>query len=331
MTDHISYDEGTEVSWPLDSTTVYGTLVRPSSPGPFPAVVMVAGSGPTDRDWNSPLLPGANGSARLLAEALAGAGIASLRYDKRASGPHVRENMQALFGKVSMQSHLDELAAAVRTIASEDDIRKDKIFALTNSEGALHALNYQVSNPAIPFAGLVLTAPPGRTVGAVGRSQVAAQAAGSPNGEAVMAAYDAAIAHFIAAEPFTPDPSLPPAAQMLLQALASPANLPFARELWIADAAALLEQIQVPVLIVIGKKDIQVDWQADGEPLQRAAAGKNDVTFIFPENANHVQKYEPKSRAELVPTEVGAGYNAPDAHLDEEAQASILRWLADHA
>jgi len=54
--------------------------------------------------------------------------------------------------------------------------------------------------------------------------------AGIPNGEAMMAAYDAAIAHFIAAEPFTADPSLPQAAQMLLQGLASPAILPFARE-----------------------------------------------------------------------------------------------------
>jgi dienelactone hydrolase len=145
-----------------------------------------------------------------------------------------------------------------------------------------------------------------------------------------MTAYDAAIAHFIAAEPFTPDPSLPQAAQMLLQGLDSPMNLPFARELWTADASALLRQIQVPVLIVIGKKDIQVDWQADGELLQRATAGKKDVTFVFPENANHVQKYEPKSRAELVPAEIATGYNAPDAHLDEEARAAILNWLAAH-
>src|SRR5215471_1646426 len=130
MTDQDSSGESSEVNWQLDETTMYGTLVRPPGPGPFPAVVMVAGSGPTDRDWNSPLLPGTNGSARLLAEALAQAGIASLRYDKRASGPHVRENMQTPFGKMSMQSHLDELAGAVRTIASRDDIRQDKIFAL---------------------------------------------------------------------------------------------------------------------------------------------------------------------------------------------------------
>src|SRR5258708_4404320 len=102
--------ESSDVSWPLESATMYGTLVRPLGPGPFPAVVLVAGSGPTDRDWNSPLLPGSNGSARLIAEALARVGIASLRYDKRASGPHARENMQSLIGKLSMQSHVDELA-----------------------------------------------------------------------------------------------------------------------------------------------------------------------------------------------------------------------------
>src|SRR6185312_10205357 len=105
MTDLDSYAESLYVTWQLGSTTVSGTLVRPFGSGPFPAVVMVAGSGPTDRDWNSPLLPGSNGSARLIAEALARAGIASLRYDKRASGPHARENMQALIGKISMQSH----------------------------------------------------------------------------------------------------------------------------------------------------------------------------------------------------------------------------------
>src|SRR5260370_40469249 len=164
MPDQILYGESTEVSWSLDSTIVYGTMVRPSGPGPFPAVVMVAGSGPTDRDWNSPLLPGTNGSARLLAEAFAREGIASLRYDKRASGPHARENVPLLIGKMSMQSHVDELAGAVCIMASQAYVRDGRIFALANSEGTLHALNYQLHSPEIPFAGLVLTGPPGRAV-----------------------------------------------------------------------------------------------------------------------------------------------------------------------
>jgi uncharacterized protein len=331
MANQDTHGESVEITWPLDATTKYGTLVRPAGPGPFPAVVMVAGSGPTDRDWNSPLLPGSNGSARLIAEALAAAGIASLRYDKRASGPHVRENMQTLIGKMSMQSHLDELAGAVRALEGQAFVRDSKIFGLGNSEGTLHVLNYQINHPAIPLAGLVLIAPPGRSVGVVARSQLAAQATGISNGEELMALYDAAIARFMAGEPMNPDSALPEGVQMLLQSLETPANLPFARELWTADAASLLSQVDVPTLIIIGKKDLQVDWQADGDPLQRAAMGLDDVTFLFPENTNHVLKFESKPRGELAQPEAVPRYNAPDAKLDPEAMASILEWLAAHS
>ena len=330
MSDQDSYGESSEVNWQLDSTTVYGTLVRPVGSGPFPAVVMIAGSGPTDRDWNSPLLPGTNGSARLLAEVLAQAGIASLRYDKRASGPHARENVPLLIGKMSMQSHVDELAGAVHTIAGQDFVRSDRIFALGNSEGTLHALNYQLHSPEIPFAGLILTGPPGRAVGVVARAQLAAQATDIPNGDALLALYDAAIARFLAGEPTAPDPALPEGVKMLLQSLETPANLPFARELWMDDAASLLGQVNIPVLVIIGRKDIQVDWQADGEPLQRAAAGHENVTFLFPENANHVLKQELRPRSELVQSDVMVSYNGPDTRMDPQTVDDILDWLAAH-
>src|SRR4030095_8412999 len=69
----------------LETTTgvIYGTLEAPSGSGPFPIVLMHAGSGPTDRDGNSVTLPGKNNNLKMLAEELAGHGIASLRYDKR--------------------------------------------------------------------------------------------------------------------------------------------------------------------------------------------------------------------------------------------------------
>jgi uncharacterized protein len=327
MTDQDSSGESSEVNWQLDETTMYGTLVRPAGPGPFPAVVMVAGSGPTDRDWNSPLLPGTNGSARLLAEALARAGIASLRYDKRGIGPHAREHMPLLIGKVSMQSFADEFAGAVRFMTSQEYVRHNRIFALANSEGTLHALNYQLHNPAVPLAGLVLIGPPGRPVGTVARSQLAAQAAGVPNGNALLALYDAAIARFLPGEPVAPDPSLPEGVQMLLKGLETPANLPFARELWTADATPLLSLVDVPVLVIIGKKDLQIDWQADGEKLVQAAAGRKEVTFLLPENANHVLKEELRPRSELEPAEITENYNGPDTHLDPQALASIQEWL----
>jgi uncharacterized protein len=331
MTESGAHVKSMEVSWPLGPTTVYATVVKPEGTGPFPGVVLVAGSGPTDRDWNSPLLPGSNGSGRLLAEVLGRAGFASLRYDKRASGPHVRETLPFLIGAMSMQSHVDELAGAVRTLAEQPGIRRDRIFALGNSEGTLHAVNYQIHDPDIPLAGLVLTGPPGRSVGAVARSQLAAQAKSFPNGEQLLGLYDAAVSRFLAGEPAAPDPALPEGARTLIAALENPANLPFARELWTADAAAPLANVRVPVLIVIGKKDLQVDWQEDGEPLQRAAAGRTDVSFLFPENANHVLKHEPRPREELAQGEAMQRYNAPDASLDPETVAAISAWLMARA
>lgn len=330
MNNNESCGESKEVSWQLGATTVYGTMVVPRGPGPFPGVAMVAGSGPTDRDWDTPLLPGSNGSARLLAEELACSGIASVRYDKRASGPHARENMEQLVGKLSMQSHVDELAGAVRTLADAPLVREDRIFALANSEGNLHALHYQLRAPTIPLAGLVLTAPPGRAISTVARSQLAEQFRILPDPELLLSLYDEALSRFLRGESAEPDPRLPDSAQMLLRSLETPANLPFARELWVADAAALLTDIDVPALVVIGKKDIQVDWQADGEPLQRAATRRKDVTFLFPEYANHVLKHESLAREELNPADVQSRYNASSAYLDGETVAAIVEWLRAH-
>jgi alpha-beta hydrolase superfamily lysophospholipase len=330
MTDRDGAFTSSEVSWSVDSIKVEGTLVTPAGPGPFPAVVMCAGSGPTDRDWCSPLLPGTNGSARLLAEELARAGFASLRFDKRASGPHARENVQALLGKMSMRSHEDEVAGAVEALAARPEIRSDRLFALGKSEGNIHVLHHQRHRPERPFVGLVLTAPPGRSVGAVARTQLAAQVAPLPNADTLMRLYDEAIARFALGQPAAPDPSLPPAMKMLLQGLEAPWNLPFARELWTVDAADLLQQVGAAALVVIGKKDIQVDWRLDGEPLERAAAGRKAMTFRYPENANHVLKFEPRPREQLSAANVVQSYNAPDARLDPETVAIIRDWLRAH-
>ena len=143
------------VSWDLDGFEMNGTLTYPEGNGPFPVVVMVAGSGPTDRDWNSPLIPGTNGSARLLANFLSGKGYVTLRYDKRASGPQAQENFKRLAGKISMQNHLDELSSAVEFASKKQNVDSGRKYALTNSEGCIHALNYQIAQPKLPFSGLI--------------------------------------------------------------------------------------------------------------------------------------------------------------------------------
>ena len=48
-----------------------------------------------------------------------------------------------MMGKISMQSHLDELAGGVRLLADRQDVDSSRIYVLSNSEGCIHALNYQ--------------------------------------------------------------------------------------------------------------------------------------------------------------------------------------------
>ncbi|MFZ0926196.1 MAG: alpha/beta hydrolase [Halobacteriota archaeon] len=319
------------MTWDVDGIAVYGTLTRPAGSGEQPAIVFVAGSGPTDRDWCSPLLPGTNCSGRLLAHALAHVGFATLRYDKRAAGPHVRENLPRLVGKISMQGHVDELAGAITTLVSTPNIDPSRLFVLTNSEGAIHALHYQLQTPVNRFKGLILTGAPGRPVGLVARDQLLAQAAPLPNGDELMKRYDACIEAFVAGKPMGPDPLLPDGVKDLLRSLETPVNLPFARELWVEDPSCFVARVSEPTLVVIGKKDIQVDWRKDGGALETATAGSGNVTFAYPENADHVLKYEPRLRDELTAVEVGAHYNAEGRVLDEEAIAVITEWLDDRS
>ena len=315
------------VSWQVAGIDINASLTRPEGGGPFPAVIMVAGSGPTDRNWNTPLLPGTNGSAALLARALTGAGLITLRYDKSGSGPQRIENATRLTGKISMQSHMDELGGGVQLLAARPDVDRGEIFALTNSEGCIHALNYQIQSTGVHFAGLILTSAPARPVGAVGRSQIAAQVGALPDGDRILASYDAAIRQFTVGEHVDIDETLPEGVQMLLKGLSSPMNLPFARELWVADVADLLRHVHTPILIVLGKKDVQVDWQSDGVIFDEIARRQPNVRVAYIENANHVLKHEPKAVSELTPAEIAASYNADATGLDPEAVEVILSWL----
>jgi len=314
-----------EVEWKVDNISVYGTITRPKDEATRSAVVFVAGSGPTDRDWCSPLLPGENGSGKLLAEALANQGFLTLRYDKRASGPHVQENIPKIIGRISMQSHVDELSGAVETLIAGKYTEQNNLFVLTSSEGAIHALNYQLQTK-IKFQGMVLTGAPGRSIGQVARSQIYNQIKALPNAETIMKLYDDAIAVFLMGKPVVPDSSLPEGIKQLMLSLANPANLPFSRELWTYDLSEYIAKVKEPILVVIGKKDIQVNWLADGEPLKKATAEESSVSLVYPENADHVLKYEENPRKKLT-SELILRYNAQDRHLDQEAENAIISWL----
>ncbi len=315
-----------DVSWSIGETVVTATITRPNDAGRYPAIVFIAGSGPTDKDWNSPLLPGTNGSAHLLADELAKSGFVTIRYDKRVTGPNAQKNIPLLVGKLSMESHVEEVAGAVNLLLSRPDVDPQKIFAVANSEGTIHAVHYQLQRQP-RFSGLILIAPPGRNMAEVTHTQIEAQVASLPNGKEILAGYDKLMADFLAGKPFSADPTLPEGINNLVQSFYVPVNLPFARELFMTDLASIVGQVTEPILVMIGKKDIQVDWQLDGAPLEAVAKGHPNMTFVYPENANHVIKNEPRPRSALTAAD-SLTYNASDRVLDADALKAIKDWLA---
>ncbi|WP_218313668.1 alpha/beta hydrolase [Halomonas sp. 18071143] len=97
--------------------TLFGSLLLPPSTGPHPLVLLHAGSGPTDRNGNSAILPGANDSLKLLAEALAVRGIASVRYDKR--GVAASAAAAPLENELRFDTYVEDAAAWVRQLRTD--------------------------------------------------------------------------------------------------------------------------------------------------------------------------------------------------------------------
>ncbi|MGO4860095.1 hypothetical protein [Arthrobacter sp. 2MCAF14] len=186
------------------------------------------------------------------------------------------------------------------------------------------------SSRDVPFAGIVLAAPPGRPIQAVLLSQLALQSAQVPGGAGWMPKVEEAAARYAAGEPMNPDPGLPDNVKMVLASFEATMNLPFARELWVESTCDSLGKVKIPTLVLIGGRDVQIDARADGDPLQETAAGMTNVTFAFPPNANHVFKEDTRNPAEVAATP-GNGYNAPGTHLDPESLETILAWLRETA
>jgi len=130
-----------------------GTLCVPKGAGPFPAVVLVHGSGPNDRDESI----GGNKPFKDLAEGLASAGIVTLRYDKRTF-VHGKDYV----GKpITMNEEvIDDAVAAVELLQKRSDVDPKKVFVVGHSLGAL--LAPEIAATAHGVAGVVLLAPPAR-------------------------------------------------------------------------------------------------------------------------------------------------------------------------
>jgi pimeloyl-ACP methyl ester carboxylesterase len=141
------------VTFSSDGYTLAGTLTLPdrAEPGPVPAVLMLSGSGRTDRDSNVSRPRLRINLFPPLVEPLDAAGFATLRYDKRGVGASAGDRRT-----IGFHDRLRDAAAAVAWLGSRPEIDPSRIFIVGHSEGALYAT--RLAAGAAPVAGVVLLA-----------------------------------------------------------------------------------------------------------------------------------------------------------------------------
>jgi acetyl esterase/lipase len=150
-----------EISFKSGVDTVYGTLLIPkNTEGKVPAVLLLSGSGPTDRDGNTSLLPGKIDSMKNFARILADAGVASLRYDKYGTGKTGLGSYANKVESITFDAYVDLALAAYQYLGSRPEIDPARLAILGHSEGGLIAMvAADRMKDATPPVALLLLAP----------------------------------------------------------------------------------------------------------------------------------------------------------------------------
>ena len=281
------------------SGVIHGTIDLPSGTGPFPVVLIIAGSGPTDRDGNSAMLAGKNNSLKMLAQSLAIANIASLRFDKRGIAASAAAGPKEV--DLRFENYVDDAAAWV------EQLRHDKRFStvtiIGHSEGALIgaiATARTHPNAFISVAGV------GRSAGLVLREQM--------NGKLPAQLFQAneKILRELEAGRTTED--VPPALKSLYRSSVQPYLISWFKY----NPSEIVASIKEPILICQGTTDIQVAVEEAGALKKNASAAK----LVIIEGMNHVLKTVPAD-----PVKQTSSYTDPALPINAELMKNIIEFV----
>jgi len=287
------------ISLDTGSGELFGTLLLPKSAAPVPVVLIIAGSGPTDRDGNNPD-GGRNDSMKRLARILAKHNIASVRYDKRgiaASKPATPDERN-----LSIEGYVADAEAWGRKLKA--DPRLGQLILLGHSEGALVA---SLAAEKAGAAAVISVAGTGRPVDQVLREQLQYRLP-----PALLARSNQLIDEIKAGKT---DDDVPAELEVVFR----PSVQPYLTSLFRQDPAAAFGKLQVPALIIQGRHDIQVGV-GDAQLLQQA---KPDAELALIDGMNHVLRIVPNDIKRQL-----ASYKDPQLPLASELTTRILRFIA---
>ncbi|MFK8052141.1 MAG: alpha/beta hydrolase [Woeseiaceae bacterium] len=256
----------TPVSITVDKIQLHGTLSTPDHGKSVASAVIIAGSGPTDRNGNSRLLPGNNDSLKMLANGLAAQSITTLRFDKRMIGESTDPTLSE--PELRFDHYVNDAIEWAKHLEQTSD---QPAWLIGHSEGAHIAM---VAAAERDFAGLVVLAGPGQHPADLIAQQLSVQL------PAPLLAQSKDILTSLRNGETVED--TPP----MLAALFRPSVQPYVISWFAHDPVETFESVEEPALLVFGTTDIQVPT-SDGELLANA---RDDAKFAIIDGMNHILK-----------------------------------------
>jgi len=298
---------------PEGAFPVGATVTIPQSGGKVPAVVMVQGSGPQDRDESVAM----NKPFRDIARGLAERGVASIRYDKRTySYP---ERMKAMLGELTVYEEvIDDTVKCAEYLSDLPEIDADKIYLLGHSLGGMLApridKHYRGAHGK-SFAGLIIMAGSPRRLAEIIRDQNLASLDDLPENirESAKKQIDAMLDMFDA---FADMPD-----EDVKNIDIGGASGYYIKEVDAHTAAEFLTGYDKPVLIMQGAEDFQISPEKDFAQYKSVLQGHADAEFILYEGLNHLFTRSVSGTIEDYET---PGNVAPEVITD------IADWLLRH-
>lgn len=285
----------------LDTPTgqLAGTLELPAGADKPRVALLIAGSGPTDRDGNSSMIPGRNDSLKLLAAGLAEAGIATVRYDKRGiGGSHAAGSAESA---LRFEMFVDDAAAWIARLKA--DPRFASVAVIGHSEGSLIGMLAARQTDAAAFVSIAGIADGASTLM---RKQLEGKLPPEleKESERILVSLESGV---------VVDP-VPPA----LATLFRPSVQPYLISWFKYVPAQRIAELTMPVLVVQGNTDIQVDV-VQANRLHGARPGAK--LAIIP-GMNHVFKH-----VRAVPELQVASYGDPSLPVSPLLVKSIADFL----
>ncbi len=283
---------------------IAGSIVVPAGEGRHPVVLIIAGSGPTDRNGDSPvpIAPGKTlqtNSYSLLAQALAADGIASVRYDKRGVAGSAAAMAGMKENDYRFDMGVDDAAAWIRMLRA--DSRFSKIVIAGHSEGSLVGM---LAAQRAPADGFISLEGAGRPAAEILREQLA--------GSGMPVSMFGSILDSLSAGKTVE--STPPA----LASIFRPSVQPYLISWFRYDPATELKKLPYPTLVIQGTHDIQVS-ATDASLLAAAPRAK----LITISGMTHVLKIGPADKA----AQMATVYTDPTVPIAPELISSIAQYV----